>query len=461
MTKFPQYKFCMALDKNTLKVSSSIIKIVGIFESSPVKKTIAGFRSIGYASDSLDERSLGFYKNYWYPEFRDLMFLFKGDAAATYLSKNIEQKFEFIKFKDEKTKEPIIKVQAGIKSVEVFLFPNGLYFFSIEIYSPEQSLSEISELYNCARDFNKEVIFDGKTTEWVNWIEKNCLNNIKISSSPKDAPVNVDEFSGSKFKLFTVVDLEECKEIKTPEVISELLYDIGTVSPINAANGSHALTPSNSYFEEIMKDKIEVFQNYTMLPLFDSFTTVGYNLLNGNEGQQKGKHNTFSNMYFRIYLYNLFLKYNLFRYNSNMNADSVKTRDEFETYLNTYNISHISYNFLPNLIYHGLRSSLQIDDELKQFQDRINRISQAIQEEQQKRSNLLLGIVSVLASISSVGPIFNYLEEIRIKLLFNPFAFYFIIGIILIVIVFPILMYLFPEKKKQITQKWKQKRSSK
>lgn len=144
-----------------------------------------------------------------------------------------------------------------------------------------------------------------------------------------------------------------------------------------------------------------------------------------------------------------------------MNADSVKTRDEFETYLNTYNISHISYNFLPNLIYHGLRSSLQIDDELKQFQDRINRISQAIQEEQQKRSNLLLGIVSVLASISSVGPIFNYLEEIRIKLLFNPFAFYFIIGIILIVIAFPILMYLFPEKKKQITQKWKQKRSSK
>jgi hypothetical protein len=33
MTKFPTYKFCMELDKNTLKVSSSIIKIVGIFES--------------------------------------------------------------------------------------------------------------------------------------------------------------------------------------------------------------------------------------------------------------------------------------------------------------------------------------------------------------------------------------------------------------------------------------------
>jgi hypothetical protein len=196
-----------------------------------------------------------------------------------------------------------------------------------------------------------------------------------------------------------------------------------------------------------------------MLPLFDSFTTVGYNLL--NDDQHQVKYNTYANMRFRVYLFNLFLKYNLFRYNSKINTDSVKTRDEFEGFLNTYNISHISYNFLPNLIYHGLRKSLQIDNELKQFQDRINRISQAIQEKQQKRSNLLLGIVSVLASVSSVGPIFNFIEKFRNNLLLNPFAFYLIIGIIAIAIALPILMYLFPEKKKQLTKKWKQRINSK
>jgi hypothetical protein len=448
----------MPLDKKTLKVSSSIIKIVGIFESTPVKKTISGFKSIGYTSDSLDDDTLSFYKNYWYQEFRDLLFLFKGDTAAEYLTKNIEKEFDFIKFKDKETNEPF-KVKAGMKSVELFLFPNGLHFFSIELYTPVLSLSEISELTNCAREFNKDVIIEGETIKWVNWIEKNCLNNIKISSSPTEAPVSVDEFSGSKFKLFTVVDLVNSDKIISHEVISELLFDIGTVSPINAANGNHDLTPSTSYFEEIMEDKIDVFKNYAMLPLFDSFTTVGYNLL--NDDQHQVKYNTYANMRFRVYLFNLFLKYNLFRYNSKINTDSVKTRDEFEGFLNTYNISHISYNFLPNLIYHGLRKSLQIDNELKQFQDRINRISQAIQEKQQKRSNLFLGIVSFLATISSVGPIFNYLEEIRIKLLFNPFAFYFIIGIIAIAIALPILMYLFPEKKKQLTKKWKQRINSK
>jgi hypothetical protein len=446
----------MSLDKNTLKVSSSIIKLVGIFESTPVKKTIAGFRSSGYTSDSLDERTLGFYKNYWYPEFRDLLFLFKGDAAAEYLSKNMDRKFEFIKSKDKQTNEPIIKVSAGIKCVELFLFPNGLHFFSVELFAPEQGLSEISDLTNCARDFDKEVIIDGETTKWVNWIEKNCLNNIKISSSPTEAPVNVDEFSGSKFKLFTVVDLVECDEIKSPGVISELLYDIGTVSPISTANGNLDSTPSISYFEEVMEDKIEVFQNYAMLPLFDSFTTVGFNLL--NDDNQKVKYNTYANIRFRIYLYNLFLKYNLFRYNSNMIADSVKTRDEFESYLNTYNISHISYNFLPNLIYHGLRSSLQIDNELKQFQERINRISQSIQEEQQKRSNMLLAVVGAMTSISSIEPVFGFMENTRNSLKWGKFGFYFLVSTLLLSLALPLVAYLFPDKKRKFLNKWKKRK---
>ena len=232
----------MPLDKNTLKVSSSIIKIIGVFESVNVKKTISGFNSISYTSDSLDDDTLSFYKNYWYQEFRDLLFLFKGDAAAEYLTKDIDKEFDFIKFRDKETNEPF-KVKAGIKSVELFLFPNGLHFFSIEIYAPEQSLSEISELTNCAREFNKDVIIDGETIKWVNWIEKNCLNNIKISSSPTEAPVSVDEFSGSKFKLFTVVDLVNSDEIISHEVISELLFDIGTVSLINTAKGNVQQSP--------------------------------------------------------------------------------------------------------------------------------------------------------------------------------------------------------------------------
>ena len=198
------------------------------------------------------------------------------------------------------------------------------------------------------------------------------------------------------------------------------------------------------------------FNNYTVLPLFDTFTVVGYNLLNFDD--YGTKRSSWTQMYFRIYLYNLFIKYNLFRYNLDMEHDSVKVRDEFESFLNTYNLSHISYNFLPNLIFHQHRKSLQIDEELDKFQERINRISQAIQEEQQKRSNLLLGIVGAMTSISSVKPILDILENTRSQIQLNGFIFYTLAGILALSAAIPLLAYLFPEKKKQLLRKWKNRK---
>jgi hypothetical protein len=141
-----------------------------------------------------------------------------------------------------------------------------------------------------------------------------------------------------------------------------------------------------------------------------------------------------------------------------MEHDSVKVRDEFETFLNNYNLSHISYNFLPNLIFHQHRKSLQIDEELEKFQERINRISQAIQEEQQKRSNLLLGIVGAMTSISSVEPILGVLDETRTKLNWNSPLFYTLTGLLVVLISIPLVAYLFPEKKKQFMRKWNQRK---
>lgn len=291
---------------------------------------------------------------------------------------------------------------------------------------------------------------------WVNWIETNCLNGIQITSNDVNDVVHTDGFSGSKFKLYTLVDFKENDALKNPQVRDELLYDLGCVSPIGTAGGDFSFTPSESYFEELLNDKISVFNNYTILPLFDTFTVVGYNLLNFH--QYGTKRSSWTQTYFRIYLYNLFIKYNLFRYNLDMEHDSVKVRDEFESFLNTYNLSHISYNFLPNLIFHQHRKSLQIDEELEKFQERINRISQAIQKEQQKRSNLLLGIVGAMTSISSVKPILDILENSRSQIHLNGFLFYSTVGIIALCAAIPLLAYLFPEKKKQLLRKWKNRK---
>ena len=271
--------------------------------------------------------------------------------------------------------------------------------------------------------------------------------------------VKVDDYSGSKFKLFTVLNLEEQIDVITRE---ELLYDIGCGAKIGSAGGNENLSPSADYFKSLLNNKISVFNNYTILPLFDSVTVIGNQLIENNPDSYKRK--TWSESYFRIILYNLFIKYNLFRYNSELHEESeigeVELREKFENFLNTYNLSHISYNFLPNLIYQKHRESLDIDNELKLFQKRINRISESIKEEQQKRSNVLLAIVGVFTSISSIEPIYGFIEGSRIKLDFNLFGYYLILSLILILLAIPILIYLFPQKYKLFKNKWKNKKNS-
>ena len=193
-----------------------------------------------------------------------------------------------------------------------------------------------------------------------------------------------------------------------------------------------------------------------MLPLFDTFTTVGFGILSNDFS-----HITYNETYFRIYLFNLFIKYNLYRYNSDMRLDSVKTRNQFEKFLNNYNISTISYNFLPNLIFEKHRKSMLVEEELAKFEERINRISQSIQEDQQNRMNTLIGIVGLFTSIGSVDPAIALLENARETIALQMAPFYTLVILLLIIIAIPVLSYLFPEKKKQLTKKWKQRGNSK
>ena len=343
-------------------------------------------------------------------------------------------------------------------NVELYTFKEGLHFFSIEVSIKQNELMHYSDLTFVINKFSSKVIINQLETPWVSWIEANCLAGIKIASTEKQ-DVKVDDYSGSKFKLFTVLDLAESIDAITRD---ELLYDIGCGAKIGSAGGTEYFSPSQDYYLSLLKNKISVFNNYTVLPLFDSVTAIGHKIIDNTGKIDKRK--TWSQSYFRIILYNLFIKYNLFRYNSQLQEESttdiVELRDKFENFLNTYNFSHISYNFLPNLIFQNHRESLDIENELKLFQKRIIRISESIKEEQQKRSNALLGIVGVFTSIGAVQPIYEFVEHSRETLNISAILFYCLVGIILILLAIPVLVYLFPQKYKIIKLKWKKKKNS-
>lgn len=449
------------MDKSKLAVASSIIKIIGVFESENKKNELQKLLVKNhFQNEPIKDGADNTHKNLWYPEFRNMFILEKGDNSAKIYHKLINKELAFFLRENQETKQKDY-LDVYILKVELFTFKKGLHFFSIEVSIKQNELCYYSDLTFAINKFNSKVINNGEETNWVNWIEENCLASIKIASTEK-SNVKVDDYSGSKFKLFTVLDLAESVDVKTRE---ELLYDIGCGAKIGSAGGTEYYSPSQDYYKSLLKNKISVFNNYTILPLFDSVMVIGNKLFdNSTEIKKQNSIKTWSQSYFRIVLYNLFIKFNLFRYNSELQEDSesdeVELRDKFESFLNTYNFSHISYNFLPNLIFQSHKESLDIENELKLFQKRIVRISESIKEEQQKRSNALLGIVGIFTSIGALKPIYEFAEHLRISLAFNPILYYTILVIILIVLSIPVLIYLFPQKYKLIKLKWKKRKNS-
>ena len=434
--------------KNT-KVNQSIIKIVGLLGEFPTKKRKDfqfDLRKNGYKEDTNSADSNNILKDIFYPDFRGLMFVKNDNKSENEL---LSRRF----YSEEKKNIVFVKrfweskkisdhFNADVVKSEIFLFGDqiGLFALTLQIEDDNHNLPFISNLINQCRNFDAEINLnlsdENIGLRWHEWITQNYLCGTKLRDEKKK--IKVDEFSGSKFKVFSVFDCDISQADR-----KNLLFDLGTSSPLNSSIGEGNLAPHPDYFNEVMKNKISIFNNWDSLCLFDSFTTIGNNIL-------KNERVKWDDSYFRVYLFRLFFKYNLYRYNSDLHDNTVKLRNQFEKFLNNYNLSHISFNFLPNEIFNKIGDALHLEEELNTFQSRINRISSAIQEEKQSRTNALLQFVSVLGGLGSVMPVFDGLSLAQKYLGWSNLVFYTLLVLILLGIGLGLLAFLMPELVKKI-----------
>jgi hypothetical protein len=210
---------------------------------------------------------------------------------------------------------------------------------------------------------------------------------------------------GNKLKLFSVIE----HKLEFSDLYNEdnLLYELGTCSPIGTTIGYgniHALRPSQSYYRDLIStNKISVFENWSALCLFDTFTVL-------HRGEVYWYNWEFR--YFRLlYIHSLFLKSYLGEINKEFYLDN-KRRDlevVFHEFDKHFNIKQISYNFLPQLIYEKIRQGLNIEHELTDIrfsieQDYIKKQErrQLQEAESDKRTNKALLVVALLAVFSAV-----------------------------------------------------------
>jgi hypothetical protein len=166
-------------------------------------------------------------------------------------------------------------------------------------------------------------------------------------------------------------------------------------------------------------------------------------------------------VYFGIYIYNLFVRYSLFKFNAKFLSNPVKYRDDFQDFLNHYNLKYISFNFLPNLIFTKVREALSIEEEILSFEKRLGSLATSIQEQQEKRQAFLLTVISVISAAEAVEGIFSGLNQVQEKLGWSSLAFYFILILILLTAAYFVLGYLFPlhaQKLKRKMQKFFEKK---
>lgn len=407
------------MTKKYPEIENSIIKIVGLLEEQPGLQSV--LEKNGYLMEELSPENSEFLKDYFYPDFRNLMFFDHIQVDNRRFKKEINK---VVSLSDSRETKKIL-----VKNVEVFLFGSdfiALFCITVQLVDKTPTIESISVLLNLIRQFDT---FTDTETQWCPWIENELIGGIKI----RGRGVSVDEYSGSKFKLFTVIDLAEEVDDTTR---MNLLYDLGTSSPLGSSGEINTpFSPHPDYYSKIMGNKLSVFNNWEALSLLDTFTVVGHNIL-----RDPMKYKSWDYTYSRIYFFRVFFKYNLYRFNSLMShkGNIVTLRTKYEEFLNIFDTFPISYNFLPNEIFENIGLGLNVQHELTNFHYRITRMSETIKEKKQGQMNLLLGLLSVLGVTVAVNEIPTIIEQIKeisglsavIYFTFLGLNFIFLIGII-------------------------------
>lgn len=219
-------------------------------------------------------------------------------------------------------------------------------------------------------------------------------------------------------KLKTFCAIETSLDVATEDgkrKEQELLFELGTGSRIGtiAENGDFA--PSQSYYQKISENNsISIFNNWSALSLFDTFTV----LINKHQNGNFTTFNNFENVYFPIYIHVIFLKFVLYSLNTEIAKLRISDkrnkilRDAFITIKNNYFLSHISYNFMPNEVYQHLIESLDIKLEIERMEERIEKINDYVEEQSSQAMNWFLGFMALVTPLSALWDVSEWGDKL-------------------------------------------------
>lgn len=309
-----------------------------------------------------------------------------------------------------------------IEFIDLYLLPQEFSIVALKVNHLSNDAGKISRINGFLRDYENNYINGFLHSEIFGYL---------------DGPF---QFHGNKLKVFTYLETDQMDDISR----DQLLYDIGTCSPVGTAAGHFpANKPSANYFKTLLEENtICVFNSWKALCLFDSFTVASE--------KESSYPIVWEYSYFSlIYIHSLFVKYFLFdlnkKFHDTNNKNTGKLDQLFRQFDHHFNQKTISFNFLPQLIYEKLRHALQIEQEMQIISSNIRQSHQYEEERRNKRLNMFFALIAIFTFTLNLMEIKNYID---LFLLFTDFKYLIATAAFTgIVFIFIYLYFLFSRKR--------------
>jgi hypothetical protein len=199
------------MDNKLPTLNAALVKIIGIFSYNEGNKL--QFNQMGYQTLPIDTVLVAgknkikdnekFVKDTYYAEFANLFFPNNKNQYSTPIYLNKEFDFIF----EKKEKGEIIPIEARVVDPELYFFSNNTGIFSLTFKILKKDFKYLSDITFCASSFDNIIAEKDIKMDFHEWISKNILAGIKL----RGENIETDKYSGSKFKVYTIIDAKCCK----------------------------------------------------------------------------------------------------------------------------------------------------------------------------------------------------------------------------------------------------------
>lgn len=271
-----------------------------------------------------------------------------------------------------------------LKSLHLYLFPVGITLYALEVDDSGSDMDELTYAHFVLRELpSRWSQFPAELTDILQPILDltGCDNTKELVSL------------GNKLKLFQTIQT-------APDFYSrEHLFEVAMCLPIDTVGTTHAMAPSQEYFDSIIEENlIAPFNNWMALAIMDSFTV----LFTDAYDERTWFDSYYRLIYLRVLMQKTFLsnrnkQYRLDKVDKNLTRD-LAIMDRFYFY------DTISFNFLPDIINKQMSKGLGIKEEQEE-------LSVQIKESEAKAKDVMVGVVSAFAIFSVAYDSYSLFHE--------------------------------------------------